>query len=89
MRTKVMYPGLTNSQKIRVMVDGFGMYMRVKDIQNICTMTHRAAIDSAVLELASSLVRGDKITGFASGITVYDSKLVPTRVDVQVDLVTE
>ena len=89
MRTKVMYPGLTNSQKIRVMVDGFGMYMRVKDIQNICTANHRAAIDSALLSLASSLVCGNKITGFASGITVYDSKLVPTRVDVQVDLITE
>ena len=89
MRTKVMYPGLTNSQKIRVMIDGFGMYMRVKDIQNICTMTHRAAIDSAVLKLASSQVHGDKITSFGSSITVYDSKLVPTRVDVQVDLITE
>lgn len=89
MRTKVMYPGLSNNQKIRIMVDGFGMYMRVKDIQNICTMTQRTAVDSALLTLASSLVRGNKITGFASGIKVYNDKLVPTRVDVQIDLISE
>jgi len=87
MRTKVMFPGVKNSQKIRVLVDGFGMYMRVQDVDSICTGKHRAAIYSALTTLGSSIAAGNKITGFASGVSVYDDKMQDTRVDVQVDLV--
>lgn len=89
MRTKTMFPGIKNSQKIRIMLDGFGMYMRVCDIPNICTGKHRAAVESAMCTLASSIVAGQKITGFGSGITVYNDKMQPTRIDTQIDLVTE
>lgn len=87
MRTKILYPGIKNSQKIRIMVDGFGFYTTVKDITNICTMTHRAAVESAMTTLASCIAKGQKITGFGSGVTVYNDKMQPTRVDTQIDLV--
>jgi hypothetical protein len=86
-RTKVMFPGVKNSQKIRVLVDGFGMYMRVCELPNICTSNHRAAIESAMISLSSSIAAGNQITGFASGVMVYDDKMQNTRVDVQIDLV--
>lgn len=89
MRTKTMFPGIKNSQKIRVMLDGFGMYMRVCDIPNICTGKHRAAVESAMLTIASSFATGRGISGFSSGITVYDDKMQSTRIDTQIDLVTE
>ena len=89
MRTRTLYPGFKNSQKIRIMIDGFGMYMRVCDIPNICTSKHRAAVESAMCTLSSSIVAGQKITGFSCGITVYNDKCEPTRVDTSVDLVSE
>lgn len=89
MRTKVLFPGVKNSQKIRVMVDGFGMYMKVSDISNICTLTHRSAIESAMTTLASCLEKGQRISGFGSGISVYDGKMESVRVDVQIDMVKE
>ena len=92
MRTKALYPGIKNSQKIRIMIDGFGIYTTVANIPNICTTTHRTAIESAMLSLASSLphiVTGKKITGLGSGITVYNGKMESVRHDVQVDLVSE
>ena len=89
MRTKALYSGIKNSQKIRIMIDGFGIYTTVANIPNICTTTHRTAIESAMLSLASSIVTGKKITGFGSGITVYNGKMESVRHDVQVDLVSE
>lgn len=86
MRTKVAYPGLKNSQKIRIIVDGFGFYTTVRDVEKICTSTHRAAVDSALVSLSSSISAGNKFRGFGSGITVYDDKLKSVRVDVQIDL---
>lgn len=87
MRTRTLFSGVKNSQKIRVIVDGFGMYMKVADIQNICTITHRSAIESAMTTLASCIEKGQKITGFGSGITVYGDKMESVRIDVQIDLV--
>lgn len=89
MRTRVEFPGIKNSQKIRVIINGFGMYMCVKDIRNICTGTHRAAINSAMCSLSADIVAGKKISGFGSNIVVYDAHMTPTRHDVQVDLVSE
>ena len=89
MRTKTIFPGLSNNQKIRIMVDGFGMYMRVKDIDNICTTKHRSAVNAAVFALGANIKSGQKITGFGTGLTVYNEKLESVRVDVQVDLVTD
>ena len=82
MRTKQVVAGLKNTQKIRVMVDGFGMYMQVKDVENICTTNQRTAVLTA-LQYTSA----QKITGFGKRFTVYNGKMESVSVDVQVDLV--
>jgi hypothetical protein len=82
MRTKQVVAGLKNTQKIRVMVDGFGMYMQVKDVENICTTSQRSAVYTAL-----QLISAQKITGFGKRFTVYNGKMESVSVDVQVDLV--
>ena len=89
MRTKQVIAGLNNSQKIRIMVDGFGMYMQVKNLDSICTSTHRWAVDSALVRLVSAIKKDSLTTGFGSRISVYNGKMESVSVDVQVDLVTE
>jgi hypothetical protein len=82
MRTKQVVTGLKNTQKIRVMVDGFGMYMQVKDVENICTTNQRTAVLTALQYMSAQ-----KITGFGKRFTVYNGKMESVSVDVQVDLV--
>jgi hypothetical protein len=89
MRTKQIIAGLNNNQKIRIMVDGFGMYMQVKNLDSICTSTHRWAVDSALVRLVSAIKKDSLTTGFGSRINVYNSKMESVSVDVQVDLVKE
>jgi hypothetical protein len=89
MRTKQVIAGLNNSQKIRIMVDGFGMYMQIKNLDSICTSTHRWAVDTALVRLVSAIKKDSSTTGFGSRINVYNGKMESVSVDVQVDLVTE
>ena len=86
MRTKQVVAGLKNTQKIRVMVDGFGMYMKVKDVENICTTNQRTAVLVA-LQYISEDNKNSKITGYGKNFTVYNGKMESVTVDVQVDLV--
>lgn len=89
MRTTTIFPGVKNSQKIRIMIDGFGFYTTVAGIANICTTTHRNVIHSAMRTLAVDIFRGAKITGFGSRITTYNPPGEPKSHDVQIDLVNE
>jgi len=89
MRTKQVIAGLNNSQKIRIMVDGFGMYMTVRNVESICTTTHRWAVESALVRLVSAMKKDSSTTGFGSRINVYNGKMESVSVDIQVDLVTE
>ena len=89
MKTKQVIAGLNNSQKIRIMVDGFGMYMKVKNLDSICTSTHRYAVDTALVLLVNAIQKDPSTTGFGSRIMVYNGKMESVSVDVQVDLVTE
>jgi hypothetical protein len=86
MRTKTLFPGLKNSQRIRVMVAGFGMYMTVADTTDICTSNHNAAVFSALTTLSRDIQNGKKISGFGTNVTVYDSKMNASQIDVQIDL---
>ncbi len=75
MRTKQLYPGINNSQKIRVILNGVGVYTTVMQTQGIFSHTyHRVAVDVALTEIAQQ--RG-KIVGYA---TRWNG------IDVQVDL---
>ena len=64
MRTKQLYPGINNSQKICVILNGVGIYTTVMQAQSIFLYTdHRAAVDVALDVLAQQ--RG-AITGYSS-----------------------
>ena len=89
MRTKQVIVGLNNNQKIRIMVDGFGMYMKVRNVESICTSTHRWAVESALIRLVTATKKDSTTTGFGSRIIVYNDKMESVSVDVQVDLVKE
>lgn len=88
MRRQRLVEGLNNSTKIRFMIDGFGMYCRVSDIENFATSTHRAAVWSALQhlqcsrDLAQSQGKKEVPTGFG-----YRSMFQGVNHDVQVDLV--
>jgi len=83
MRTKQIVAGLKNTQKIHVMVDGFGVYMQVKDVENIYTSTQRSAVYTAL-----QLISAQKITGFAKKFTIYNRLMGEMEsVNVQIDLV--
>lgn len=83
MRTKRIVFGLDNNQKIRFMVNGFGMFCKVQDVENICTREHRVPVWIALERLGNENFVNKKlhqplITGYASTID---------GVNVQVDLV--
>ena len=45
MRTKTLIHGFKNSQKIRVMIDGMGLYMTIGEISEcLATTPHRVAV---------------------------------------------
>lgn len=76
MRTKQLYPGINNSQKIRVILNGVGIYTTVAETQGIFSFTyHRTAVNVALTEIAQK--RGE-ILGYA---------IRWNGIDVQVDLI--
>ena len=79
---KQVIPGLKNSQRIRVIVDGVGIYMTVRDAAtNFATATHGLAVRMAL----ESLVRyntGNSIKASGQGGTWAGRQ-------VQVDLLKE
>ena len=53
MRTKTYIQGFKNSQKIRVMIDGFGIYTTVAGVPEVfATHSHRQAANDGLLRLA-------------------------------------
>jgi len=83
MRTKSVIKGLKNSQKIRVIVDGVGLYMTVGDTDSIfSTTSHRSAVQHTLHMMVS-----ENCGGISHAVTMYDGKLNRTSVNVQVDLV--
>ena len=88
MRTQQIIPGMNNSQKIRFIIDGFGMYCKVADIENFATSSHRVAVISALQhlqcdrDLCKSLGRKDIPTGL-----VTRSSFQAVTHDVQVNLI--
>ena len=88
MRKQQIVSGLNNSQKIRFIVNGFGMYCKVSDIENFATSSHRVAVISALQhlqcdrDLYKSTGRKDIPTGFGTRSTFQG-----VDIDVQVDLV--
>ena len=63
MRKQRLIAGLNNSQKIRFIVDGVGMYCRIADVENFATYSAQQAVITALQslqaqrELASTMCR--------------------------------
>lgn len=79
---KRIIPGLKNSQKIRVILNGVGIYMTIKDTDSVfATTQHREAVMSTLAVIAK-----EKVTGFGHRVKHYDSAMTANYIDCQVDL---
>ena len=82
MRRATVVKGFKNSQKIRIIVDGVGLYTTVGDTDSIfSTTSHRNAVQHTL-----HLMAHEKCGGIAHSVTMYDNKLDRQTVQVQVDL---
>jgi hypothetical protein len=71
MRKQRLIEGLNNSQKIRFIVDGVGMYCRISDVENFATVSAQQAVISALQNLQASrelasTMRSPLPTGFGT-----------------------
>lgn len=80
--------GLNNNQKIRVIVDGVGIYTTVgKAVGMFATTTHAVAVQKVLESLVAFRKHSPEMTGMAKRESVFVGPNVPARdVDVQVDL---
>lgn len=82
MRTKQIIEGLNNTQKIRVILEGVGFYMQVKDILDRFLFTNQRVAVWTTLEQVSR----EKVQGMATSYVFYDEKMQRKEIQVQVDL---
>ena len=54
MRKQRLIEGMNNSQKIRFIVDGVGMYCRISDVENFATYSAQQAVITALQNLQYS-----------------------------------
>ena len=89
MRTKNYIPGFKNSQKIRLMFDGLGIYTTVSEVANVFATTgHQRAANDALVRLAHMRRMAKKdgdLIPVGLGMTSYNTN-PSTRIQVQVDL---
>ena len=81
MRRKQIIPGLKNSQRIRVIVNGVGFYTTVQGVTEMVFSEQRVIVYSAL-----ELIGREKIQGYGGQNRVYDSKMNVVTFDVQVNL---
>jgi hypothetical protein len=82
MRTKAVIQGFKNSQKIRVIINGVGIYMTVGETTSrFATTTHYQAVESTL----HMMVR-EGCGGISHRVVVYDLNLKKHDIDVQVDI---
>ena len=84
MRRQALISGLSNTQKIRFMVEGFGMYCKVGDVENIATISHADAVRFALNTLANHRA-AEKAAGGISPVGM--GVTAPNGLQVQIDLV--
>lgn len=88
MRQPRLIEGLNNGQRIRVIVDTVGFYTTVGGTSDICTRSHRMAVQTALMNLShdryeAKLKRTPLPVGFGFNYSVPNEDVV---VSVQVDL---
>jgi hypothetical protein len=92
MRTKTLIPGLKNSQKIRAMLNGVGIYMTVGEIAGkFATSAHCIAVWTVTEKLVSDRRIARELgwllpTGLATRLDSNSPGYRGTEIDVQIDL---
>jgi len=81
MRRKQIIPGLKNSQRIRVILNGIGFYTTVQGVTEMVFSEQRVIVCNAL-----ELIGREKIQGYGGQNRVYDSKMNVVTFDVQVNL---
>ena len=81
MRRKQIIPGLKNSQRIRVILNGIGFYTTVQGVTEMVFSEQRVIVYNAL-----ELIGREKIQGYGGQNRVYDSKMNVVTFDVQVNL---
>lgn len=82
MRRKEIIKGLKNSTRIRVILDGVGLYMSISDTEKcFATSSHRVATQVALQQLVNG-----KCNGIGTTVKVYNDKLQSESIQVQVDI---
>ena len=82
MRTKQIIEGLNNTQKVRVILDGVGFYMQVKDLLDAFVFTEQRV---AIWTTIERCVR-ERVKGLAISTSFYDNKMQRKEIQIQVDL---
>jgi len=89
MRTKTYIAGFKNSQKIRVIIDGFGIYTTVSGVATVyATHSHRQAANDGLLRLSYMrymAVKEGELVPTGVGMTSYNT--TQKAMAVQVDLI--
>jgi|GEM_PF-3521069 len=87
MRKKRLIPYFNNSQKIRVFVDGIGLYMTIGQLETMfATTNHRVATWTALETLGLDRMKDPNISGIGTSVKIYDNALQSKLMHVQVDL---
>ena len=81
MRRQAIIPGLKNSQRIRVIVNGVGFHTTVQGVTEMVFSEQRVIVYNAL-----ELIGREKIQGYGGQNRVYDSKMNVVTFDVQVNL---
>ena len=81
MRLKAIIPGLKNSQKIRVILNGVGFVTTVEGMTEMCFTEQRVAVWNAL-----EVIAREKIQGYGGQTRAYDYKMIAKIVDFQVNL---
>ena len=87
MRKKRLIPYFNNSQKIRVFVDGIGLYMTIGQLETMfATTNHRVATWTALETLGLDRMKDPNISGIGTSVKIYDNALQSKLMHVQLDL---
>jgi hypothetical protein len=85
MRVKQIVPGLKNSQRIRVILNGIGFVTTVQDANNMPFTSQNTAVNVALHRIVDATKT--KSTGIGTRVAVYDHKMARHDFDIQIDLI--
>jgi predicted kinase len=81
MRRRAIIPGLKNSQRVRVIVNGVGFYTTVQGATEMVFTEQRVAVWNAL-----EVIARENIRGYGGQTRAYDYKMIAKTIDFQVNL---